>query len=63
MHWTKTTQILKCKERKWSSANMIAYRKRVRGAEEKRESDIVSEGKVEALGSTKSPVGLRWPEG
>lgn len=33
------------------------------GAEEKRESDIVSEGKVEALGSTKTPVGLRWPEG
>lgn len=42
---------------------MIAYRKRVRGAEEKRENDIVSEGKVEALGSTKTPVGLRWPEG
>lgn len=42
---------------------MIVSRKRVRGAEKKRESDIVSEGKVDALGSTKTPVGLRWPEG
>lgn len=42
---------------------MIAYRKWVRGTEEKGESDIVTEGKVEALGSTKTPVGLHWPEG
>lgn len=42
---------------------MRVSRKRVRGAEKKRESDIVSEGKVDALGSTKTPVGLRWPEG
>lgn len=63
LHWTKTTHIFKCKERKWSSVNMIAYRKGGGWGEEKRESDIVSEGKVEALGSTKTPVGLRWPEG
>ncbi len=39
-HWTETTHVHKCNERKWSGETMIAYRKRLRGAEERRESDI-----------------------
>lgn len=42
---------------------MIGPQRRGAGWGGQRESDIASEGKVEALGSTKTPVGLRWPEG
>ena len=36
----KQKQIHKRTERKWRAKNMIAHRKRARGAEEGRESDI-----------------------